>query len=119
MHERLWQGVKSFQHLIQVTHVGTGHQPFHILIVGSLLKDHISSFFQCVSVSVRESSIASFDKIMVEGGVGVLWRADGHNREVKIIDGVGGDRGGDMILLPLLVRLSNQDSSPDESKADN
>ena len=40
---------------------------------------------------------------MVEGGVGVLRRADGHDGEVKVVDGVGGDRGGDRILLPLLV----------------
>ena len=70
-------------------------------------------------VFVRESFIASFDKIMVEGGVGVLRRADGHNGEVEVIDGMGGDRGGDGILLPLLVRLANQDSSSDEPKADN
>ena len=56
---------------------------------------------------------------MVEGGVGVLWRTDGNNWEVQIIDGVGGDRSGDGILLPLLVRLANQDSSSDEPKADN
>ena len=56
---------------------------------------------------------------MVEGGVGVLGRTDGHNREVEVVDGVGGDRGGDRILLPLLVRLANQDSSSDEPKADN
>ena len=55
---------------------------------------------------------------MVEGGVGVLWRADGHLGEVQVVDGVGGDRGGDGFLLPLLVRLSNQDSSSDEPKAD-
>ena len=56
---------------------------------------------------------------MVESSVGVLWRADGHIGEVQVVDGVGGDRGGDGILLPLLVRLSNQDSSSDEPKADN
>ena len=39
--------------------------------------------------------------------------------EVKVVDGVGGDRGGDGILLPLLVRLPNQDSSTNEPKADN
>ena len=55
---------------------------------------------------------------MVEGGVGVLGRTDGHNREVEVVNGVGGDRGGDGFLLPLLVGLSNQDSSPDEPKAD-
>ena len=55
---------------------------------------------------------------MVKGGVGVLWRADGHIGEFKVVDGVGGDRGGDGILLPLLVGLADQDSSSDESKAD-
>ena len=56
---------------------------------------------------------------MVEGGVGVLWRADGHDGEVEVVDRVSGDQGGDGLLLPLLVRLSNQNSSPDETKADN
>ena len=55
---------------------------------------------------------------MVEGGVGVLWRTDGHIGEVQVVDGVGGDRGGDGVLLPLLVRLANQDSSSDEPNAD-
>ena len=55
---------------------------------------------------------------MVEGSAEVLWRADGHIREVQAFDWMGGDRGGDGILLPLLVRLSYQDSSSDESKAD-
>ena len=56
---------------------------------------------------------------MVEGGVGVLRRADGHIGEIQVVDGVGGDRGGDGILLPLLVRLANEDSRSNESKADN
>ena len=56
---------------------------------------------------------------MVEGSVGVLWRTDGHIGELKVVDGVGGDRGGNGILLPLLVRLANQDSSSDKPKADN
>jgi len=81
-------------------------------------KDVIRSSCQCLSVFLRESSIASFDEIMVEGGVGVLRRADGHNGEVKVFNWVGGDRGGDGVLLPLLVGLANQDSSPDETKAD-
>ena len=79
----------------------------------------IDSCFQELFVFLRKRSIASFDKIMVEGGVGVLRRADGHNGEVKVVDGVGGDRGGDGILLPLLVRLSNQNSCSDETEADN
>ena len=56
---------------------------------------------------------------MVEGGVGVPWRADGHDGEVKVVDGVGGDRGGDGVLLPLLVRLAYQSASPNETKTDN
>ena len=55
---------------------------------------------------------------MVESGVGVLRRTDGHNRKVKVPDGVGGDRGGDRILLPILVRLANQDSCSDKPEAD-
>ena len=84
-----------------------------------LHEDLMGSFFQYCSCLIRESSVANFDKIMVEGGVGVLWRADGHIGELKVVDGVGGDRGGDGILLPILVRLANQDSSSDEPKADN
>ena len=87
--------------------------------MGLLHKDPKGRSFQSRFVYVRESSIASFYKIMVEGGVGVLRRADGHDGEVKVFNGVGGDRGGDGLLLPLLVRLANQDSSSDEPKADN
>ena len=84
--------------------------------MGLLHKDLKGSFFQCFSVFIRQCSIASFDKIMVEGSVGVLWRADGHNGEVKVVDGVGGDRGGNRMQLPILVRLGNEDSSRDEPK---
>ena len=84
-----------------------------------LHEDLIGSVSQGLYVFVRERSIASFDKIMVEGGVGVLRRADGHDGEVEVVDGVGGDRGGDGMLMPLLVRLANQDSGPYEPKADN
>ena len=56
---------------------------------------------------------------MVEGSVGVLWRTDGDNGEVKVVDGVGGDRGGDGIFLPFLIRLGNEDSSRDESDTNN
>ena len=56
---------------------------------------------------------------MVEGGVGVLRRADGHDGEVKVVDGVGGDRGGDWILLPCKVRFPDQDPGTDEAKTDN
>ena len=56
---------------------------------------------------------------MVEGGVGVLRRADGHDGEVKVFDGVGSDRRGYWIFLPRIVRLANQDPSSDEPKTYN
>ena len=56
---------------------------------------------------------------MVKGSVGVLWRTDGHIWELKVVDGVGGDRGGDGILLPILVGLANQDSSCGKPKTNN
>ena len=61
---------------------------------------------------------ASLYKIMVESGVGVFGRTDGHNRKVQVINGMGGDRGGNRRLLPFLVRLTNQESSPNKSKND-
>ena len=72
-----------------------------------LREDLISSFPQYVFAVIRERSVANFDKIMVEGSVGVLWRTDSHIGEVQVVDGVGGDRGGDGVLLPLFVRLTN------------
>ena len=54
---------------------------------------------------------------MEKGSVGVLWRTDGHLGEVQVVDGMGGDRGGNRVLLPLLVRLAYEDSSHDEPKA--
>ena len=56
--------------------------------------------------------------VMVEGGVGVPRRADGHDGEVEVVNRVGGDRGGNRILLPLLIRLGNQDSSHNETETD-
>ena len=56
---------------------------------------------------------------MVKGGVGVFWRTDGHLGEFQVVNRVGGDRGGDRILLPLIVRLANQDSSTEEPETDN
>ena len=84
--------------------------------MGLLHEDFIGSSFQCVFVFVREGPIASVDKIMVESGIGVPRRADGHDGEVEVIDGVGGDRGGDRILLPRLIGLANEDSSCYETK---
>ena len=82
-------------------------------------EDLIGSFSQRFSGFIRESSIAKFNKIMVEGSIGVLWRADGHIGEVKFVDRVGGDRGGNGFFLPLPIRLVDQDSCTDEPKADN
>ena len=84
-----------------------------------LNEDLKSSFSQCFFVVIRERSIASLDKIMVEGSVGVLWGTDGHVGEVQVVNGVGGDRGGDGVLLPLLVGLAYESSSTNKPKADN
>ena len=92
---------------------------FHVLLVTLLDEDLISSSFQFFSGDIRDSSITSFDKIMVQGSVGVPCGTDGHLGEVKVVYGVSGDRGGDGMLLPLLVRLSNQDSSPDKPQTNN
>ena len=43
---------------------------------------------------------------MIERGVGALWWTDGYLWEVQVVDGMGGDRGGHRIVLPLLVRLA-------------
>ena len=110
--------MESFNHLVQVPHVLSRRHLFDILLVSLLSEDLKGSFPQYVFAVVRERSIASLDKIMVEGSVGVRWRTDCHIGEVQIVDGVGGDRGGDGFLLPLLVGLANQDSGPYEPKAD-
>ena len=68
-----------------------------------LNEDLVGSSSQSVFVFSRERFVANFDKIMVEGSVGVLWRTNGHIGEVKVVDGVGGDRGGDRMLLLLFV----------------
>ena len=74
---------------------------------------------QYFSVVIRERCVPSFYKIMVESSVGVHWRTDGHIGEVQVVDGVGGDRGGDGVLLPLLVGLAYESSSTNKPKADN
>lgn len=58
-------------------------------------------------------------QVMVEGRVGVLWRADSHHWELKVVDDMGGDCGGNGFVLPLFVGLANQDTSPDKPKTDN
>ena len=62
-----------------------------MLFVGLHDKDIKGSFFQGSFVLFRERSVASFDKIVVEGGVGALCWTDGHDGEVEVVDGVGGD----------------------------
>ena len=91
------------KHLVQITH---GQHHFCIVFVSLLNEDVRGSFSQGVSVFIREGSIASFDKVMIERSVGVLLGTDGHLGEVQVVDGVGGDRGGHRIVLPLLVRLA-------------
>ena len=77
------------------------------------------SFLQSFSHFVRERPVTSFDEVVVESGVGFSRRTDGDHREVQILDGMGGDRGGDRRLLPLFVRLTDQITSTDKSKTNN
>ena len=56
---------------------------------------------------------------MIQRSVGVLWWTDGHLGKVQVVDGMGGDRGGDGILLPFVVGLANQDSGTEETETDN
>ena len=84
---------------------------FHEDLEGGLL--------QCTSILLREAPVTSLDKVMIEGGVGALWRTDGHDGEVQVVDGAGGDRGGHRGLLPLLIRLADQGCSAKEAKANN
>ena len=55
---------------------------------------------------------------MIEGCVGVLWMTDRHFWKVKVIDGMDGNGGGNGGILPLLVRLANQDTSSNKAKTD-
>ena len=68
---------------------------------------------------IRERSIASFCKVMIEGCVGVLWVTDRHFWKVEVIDGMDRNRGGNGGILPYLVRLADQDSSTNETETDN
>ena len=86
--------------------------------MGSLHEDLEGGLLQCTSVLLGEAPVTSLDKVMIEGGVGALWRTDGHDGEVQVVDGAGGDRGGHRGLLPLLVRLADQQSCSQETKAD-
>ena len=86
--------------------------------MGSLHEDLEGRLLQCTSILLREAPVTSLDKVMIEGGVGALWRTDGHDGEVQVVDGAGGDRGGHRGLLPLLVRLADQQSCSQETKDD-
>ena len=55
---------------------------------------------------------------MIEGCVGVLWMTDRHFWKVKVIDGIDGNGGGNRGILPLLVRLANEDSGTNETETD-
>ena len=106
-------------HRHHVFSVYSGQHLLYIVLVISFHKDLVGRFPQTCSLLVRESSIASLHQIMVESSVGVLWRSDGQDREVEVFDGVGGDRGGDRFLLPLVVRFADQDSSAEKSETNN
>ena len=56
---------------------------------------------------------------MVEGSVGVLWRTDSHVWEDQVVDGMGCDRGGDGILLPLVIRVAYQNASSNKPETNN
>ena len=84
--------------------------------MGLFDEDIESSFFQGIFVFVREGPITGFDKIMIKSSVWVLRRIDSNNGDVQVVNGASGDRGGNRILLPLLVRLSNQVSSCSKAK---
>ena len=56
---------------------------------------------------------------MVKGGVGVLRRTNGHIGKVEIVDSMGGDRGGNGIFLPFMIRLADEDSCPNKANAYN
>ena len=106
-------------HQNHVFSVYSGQHLLYIVLVISFHKDLVGRFPQSCSLLVSESSIASLHQIMVESSVGVLWGADGHDGEVQVFDGVGGDRGGDRFLLPLVVRFSDQDSSAKKPETNN
>ena len=91
-------------------------------VCGSVIKIHhgvVQLFLQGFLLAIRKASIAGLDKVMVKGGVGPLWRADGHNGEVKVFNGVGGDRGGYGILLPIFIGLTYKSSCSNEANRHN
>ena len=105
-------------HQNHVFSVYSGQHLLYIVFVISFHKDLVGRFPQTCSLLVRETSITSLHQIMIESSVGALWRTDGHDGEVQVVDGAGGDRGGHRGLMPLLVRLADQQSCSQETKAD-
>ena len=108
----------SLVHVVNVSFVWNGQHPLHIFLVGLLPEDLEGGLLQYTSVFLREAPVTSIDKVMIEGGVEVLWRTDGHEGKVQVVDGAGGDRGSHRGLLPLLVRLADQQSCSQKTKAD-
>ena len=83
--------MKSLKHLIHVFSVCCGHHCFYVLLVWFYYEGIESRILQGFSLLVRERPVSSFNQVMVKGGVGVSRRTDGHNREVQVINGMGGD----------------------------
>ena len=107
------------ENLLYIPHVRGSQHLSQELIVGFNGKNVSGSFLQGFLLAIRKASIAGFDKVMVKGGVGALWRADGHNGEVKVFNGMGGDRGGYGILLPIFIGLTYKSSCSNEANRHN
>ena len=118
-HVRFWEGLKSFKYQIHIQWVRNCYHLPNVFLMGLFDEDIESSFFQGIFVFVREGPITGFDKIMIKSSVWVLRRIDSNNGEVQVVNGASGDRGGNRILLPLLVRLSNQVSCCSKTTANN
>ena len=107
------------ENLLYIPHIRGSQHLSQEVIVGFNGKYVSGSFRQSFPLAIRKASIAGFDKVMVKGGVGALWRADGHKGEVKVFNGMGGDRGGYGILLPIFIRLTYKSSYSNEANRHN
>ena len=85
--------------------------------MGFLHENLIYRFPQNNSIFRRKGPIANLYKIIIQGSVGSLWRAYGHDGEVQVIDGAGRDRRGHRGFLPLLVGFADQQSCSKETEA--
>ena len=94
------------ENLLYIPHIRGSQHLSQEVIVGFNGKYVSGSFLQSFLLAIRKTSIASIDKVMVKGGVGALWRADGHDGDVQVVNGMGGDRSGYGILLPIFIRLT-------------